>query len=198
MNRNEAAVLLTLLILFIATGCGNIEKTYWPEGKIKSRVPYDRSGKIDGTAYWYYQDGMPQMEADYSGGMLDGTLTRWQENGVKVFEGQYSEGMLNGISIEWNFAGIKILQQTYTDDILNGPFADWYPSGQRLSEGQYLDGYMEGTWVWWDIAGNIMARGEFVGGNGLKKIINPMGREIGTVEYIGNVEQPSPFSIESF
>jgi antitoxin component YwqK of YwqJK toxin-antitoxin module len=171
------------------TGCNSPETSYWPDGKVKSEIPYNAAGRIDGIARWYYQDGQPQVEAVYMNGVLNGHLYRWQENGVKLYEGHYSDGKLEGKSIEWDFAGIKIKEQTYKNGELNGLSTEWYPSGPKLSEGEYKEGFMQGQWLFWDIGGNIMGRADFNHGTGYKSVISPMGKEVGKSYYLNNVEQ---------
>jgi antitoxin component YwqK of YwqJK toxin-antitoxin module len=184
-NKNLSLLVLGLLMIF-SSSCDRTEESYWPEGELKSKISYDRNGKMHGDATWFYQNGKPEAEAQYVHGELHGTMSRWLPNGNKVAEDHYRHGEMHGPSLEWDYKNQKVREQYYKDGKLHGKSSTWHTSGNLREMGEYYEGKLHGTWLYWDVAGNLVGRGEYENGDGYQYLYTPFGTEIGRYRFEDN------------
>jgi uncharacterized protein len=178
--------LLCLLMVYLLSACSHEDKTYWPDGSLKSVIPRNSRGQIEGTAKWWYENGQLMMQAVYHEDSLNGLSQRWHSNGKKQSEETYVMGRRNGNSIEWDAMGHMITRKNYVNDTLEGEATQWYDNGSRQVEGRYLHGNFEGRWLYFDRLENLIGEGTFRQGEGVVKSWNDQGKVIRTAEYKNN------------
>jgi len=74
-----------------------IVKTYYGKGKVSSRVSFV-DNVLEGTSYWYYENGNLKEEKNYSNGKLDGVWRTFYKSGLLESEIHYTDGVLDGVS----------------------------------------------------------------------------------------------------
>lgn len=90
---------LLLLAFFISTfvnAQNGVVKTYFPTGKVESRVSFVKE-ILEGTSFWYYENGNLKTEKNYSNGKLTGISRNYYDSGLIKDETHYLDGVLNGI-----------------------------------------------------------------------------------------------------
>lgn len=176
------------LLLFLAFSCKKVEKASYPNGKLKHEYRYNNSGKMEGEATFWYENGNLMLTAFYSDGKLDGLLVRYREDGSVISEDKYRDGKLNGISLEKNRQNAVLSEKTYVNDTLDGPCKTYDDAGHLLSEGQYSHGWFEGKWTYYDQFGKIIGEGVFEKGAGMMRSVDVDGNIVGTTEIRNNVK----------
>lgn len=181
------AIFLLFFSVFISVSCQKTEKAFYPDGRLKSLIPKDRQGRINGEAKWWYENGSLQIEADYKNNELDGRFTRYFENGMKQSEAGYTRGMQNGLAVEWNINGKVAVEKTYRNDTLDGICRQYDEQGRKIVEGSYKDGFFEGRWLYFNNLGILTGEGNFTRGSGTKQSWNEEGKLIGKAAYRENL-----------
>jgi antitoxin component YwqK of YwqJK toxin-antitoxin module len=208
------SILLGAILLF--SGCSKTERTYHPDGTLKSEIHKD-NGRYNGLATWYYSNGLKQHEVNYVNDTLQGKSTRWYNNGTIHSVEHFKDNHLHGTVETFDMNGKRLSLQTYYLDTLHGPSVEYYTSGQPKIEGQYDKGRFDGRWIYYEDDGYIIGIGEFNKGTGkqrawyrngtLKREVNytdnqKNGREIwynadGTVSQILTYENDEVISTET-
>lgn len=154
----------------------NVEKEYYPDGKIKvvqsylNGVPqgvrreYDEEGNI--TAGYLFDHGKIVGEGIVKeDGLKDGPWKEFYPNGQLKAEGKYSKGIKTGKWVYYYKNGQ--VEQTGSYDKKGRPKGDWvwyYPSGALLREESYLNGLPDGMWTEYAEDGSVIAEGEYIEG----------------------------------
>lgn len=93
--------LLVILFLSINVYAQNgIMKTYHASGKVASRLSFV-DDVMEGTSFWYYENGNIKTEKNYSGGKLNGIVRNFFSNGLIKDETHLVNGVLHGIIREY-------------------------------------------------------------------------------------------------
>jgi protein TonB len=99
--KNMTVFIRAILILFlIATDFlaqSGYVRTYYPNRKIKSRISYV-DDVLDGTSYWFYDNGNLKEEKTYSNGKLHGWIIKYYESGLVREEISVREGIRDGLT----------------------------------------------------------------------------------------------------
>jgi TonB family protein len=88
-----------LLILFFAADFhaqSGIIKTYYPNGKERSRESY-ADDVLEGTSFYFYENGNLKKEITYSGGVVNGWVREFYENGLTKEEFYVDFGVRDGV-----------------------------------------------------------------------------------------------------
>lgn len=72
-------------------------KSYHPNRKIKSKILYV-DDVLDGTSYWYYDDGNLEEEKTYSNGKIHGWIIKYYKSGLIEEEISVREGIRDGLT----------------------------------------------------------------------------------------------------
>ena len=59
-----------------------IKKEYYPNGRLKTEIPYKKDGKINGIAKAYYENGRLKIETPYKDGKANGIAKANYESGT--------------------------------------------------------------------------------------------------------------------
>lgn len=124
-------------------------KTYFPSGKVESRVGFVNE-VLEGTSYWYYDNGNVKFEKNYSNGKLNGLVKSYYKSGLVKEEKRYSNGMLDGVSREYYENGGLAEVKTYEfgqlvnrklisyDDAYIAPLSE-YEAGKKKNRLEFED-----------------------------------------------------------
>jgi len=110
-------------------------RSYYESGNIKSSVNY-KDGKVDGIAYFYYDDEVSTVLAEVKF-LEDKIIDYYQEfydNGAQKAKVEYKDGIADG-AVEF-----------------------YYKTGKIKIEGKYKKGEKDGKWKFYDENGELMSK----------------------------------------
>jgi antitoxin component YwqK of YwqJK toxin-antitoxin module len=168
--------------------CNRPEKSFYPNGQLKFELHKNEQGKLDGVAKFWYDNGKPQLTAEYANGVLNGKLLRYREDGTRLSEDLYKDGKLNGICRQFHYNDNVQSEMPYVNDTLHGHCRHYDDVGMVMIEGIYEHGYYEGTWKWYNRSGQLIGKADFRRGTGLKINYDGSGNENGSAEYMDNLQ----------
>ena len=117
MNRKRTLVAAILLLFVCAVGCSReVEKEYYPNGKLKSVLNY-KKGQLEGIALYYYENGTLKERVNYRKGKRERTGTTYYETGKLKEEITYVNGMRENVKL-YSEDGNLISESIYKDDKL--------------------------------------------------------------------------------
>ncbi len=91
MNMKQ---ILLAVVLVLALGCAReVQKEYYPSGKIKAVLNY-KKGKLEGIAKYYYESGNLKERVNYRKGLRERTGTTYYESGELKAKQTYKNGKL--------------------------------------------------------------------------------------------------------
>ena len=181
-------VVVFLLLLAIGVSCreeGDVRKTYWENGNLKSELRY-KDDELDGRCVWYTANGKPQMEVVYRQNKMNGLLRRWYENGNVMEESWYKDGVQDSVYRAYSLKGLLVEEGYYVDGKLNGDYHRWYENGQVFQEGQFVDDMMDGTWLVFYADGSLAAKADFEKGTGIQTSYEQSGYKCLVTNYVDN------------
>jgi len=92
MKRQITLVAVVLCLSLLAMSCSRqVEKEYYPNGKLKSVLNY-KKGQLEGIALYYYENGNLQERVNYRKGKRERTGTTYYESGKLKEEITYENG----------------------------------------------------------------------------------------------------------
>ena len=117
ITRNRMLTVVALLFFALSVGCSReVEKEYYPSGKLKSVLNY-KKGKLEGIALYYYENGELKERVNYRKGKRERTGTTYYESGKLKEEITYENGMRVNIK-HYGEDGELISESVYKDDKL--------------------------------------------------------------------------------
>ena len=93
--RSKIAIAFLLVFANVFAQSGII-KTYYPNGKERSRESY-ANDILEGTSYFFYENGNLKKEITYSGGVVNGWVKLFYENGLPKEEFYVDYGIRDGV-----------------------------------------------------------------------------------------------------
>jgi len=175
-----------LLFCFLLTGCTEVKREYYDNGKLKSETHY-RFGKETGTTT-YYSLGYPTktMEIEMKRGKRNGNfIERYFNNTLKVVA-FYVDDLVEGKETHFYMSGNRSMEINYTKGIKNGPVTSWYDNGLIKESGFYVNDLFDGDWENYDERGLLIGEGSFKQGTGLQIIYDEMGRLLRETHLVNN------------
>ena len=79
--KNRLSLFFLLVILTFVFGCGKTERNFYSNGKLRSKIEYNFSGKRDGKCIYWYPNGKIKQKKSFIDGKLDRLETNWYKNG---------------------------------------------------------------------------------------------------------------------
>ncbi len=99
LNKKILLVPFTILLLILfnskSIAQNGIVKTYYASGKVASRLSFIKD-VLEGTSYWYYENGNLKEIKNYSGGKLNGIIKSFYSSGLLKEVTHFSQGILDG------------------------------------------------------------------------------------------------------
>jgi uncharacterized protein len=168
-------------------------------------------GKLNGQAIYYYPDGKPQLQGNFTDNVRTGIWKQWNQNGgygIGAFEnekpegkwtfyyedgsvqseGKFHEGVQAGLWTE-----IRENGDTAIGIYLNGfPEGEWncqFKNGKPCYQGSYIKGKREGSWKEWNVIGE-MSQGSYANDKktGNWKFFNQEGIKTMEGNYLDDLE----------
>lgn len=184
----KTAGIALLFLVFGLVSCDNsIKKERWDNGTVKSELRHE-DGQLNGTCKWYYQNGKPQMQADYVDNKLHGRMLRWFDTGTLSEDGWYYDGERDSVWRSYSTNGMLVSETHYSKGKLSGEIKKWYENGQLFMEGQYAEGMMNGSWMIFYDNGNLSSTANYVMGKGTQTGYDETGFKCLTVSYDNNLK----------
>ncbi len=120
--------LLFILTLLSVVTFAETDKSFYPDGTIKSVITY-KDGKKNGVEHAFYADGATLKYAkNYAYGKLHGTQQQYSQNALLIQEESYKHGRLDGRSRFYR-DGLLKREVEYTHGMVDGTYREFYPSG---------------------------------------------------------------------
>ncbi|MCL2168178.1 MAG: toxin-antitoxin system YwqK family antitoxin [Lentimicrobiaceae bacterium] len=184
---NNSSLFITLfLALLLLTGCTQVKREYFDNGRLKSETHY-RFGKETGTTT-YYHHWYPTkiMEMEMKRGKKNGNLIkRYFNNNLELIE-YYKNDLLEGTSTHYYSNGNTSMKINYTKGLKNGPITSWYANGEVKEKGAFINDLFDGQWENYDERGFLNGEGSFVNGTGKRITYDEMGRLQCETNYVNN------------
>jgi antitoxin component YwqK of YwqJK toxin-antitoxin module len=128
----------------------------------------DGKARREGPARSFYDDGGLWLEESYREGQRDGPSLERHRGGAPARAGSYARGQKVGRWTVWAPDGKVEEESTWKDGVLHGPFLVRWRTGALRTTGRYCLGAQCGAW----------------------KTFDEQGKELGTVDYAEQREQP--------
>lgn len=127
-----------------------------------------RNGKPDGLVRTWFENGCPESEMFFLGGLPHGEVTYWHSNGNLKKRGVLRRGKEEGEWSEWHANGQLSSRGTYRGGVMDGLAESWHENGVLRSQMQTSHGEGCGVVRYWHANGNPhrevgMRRGELHG-----------------------------------
>ena len=117
INRKRTLAVVALVFFALSVGCSReVEKEYYPNGKLKSVLNY-KKGQLEGIALYYYENGELKERVNYRKGKRERTGTTYYESGKLKEEITYENGMRVNVKLHGE-DGALISESVYKDDKL--------------------------------------------------------------------------------
>lgn len=142
--KNLFTNLIILLIVSInLTAQNGIIKSYYGPKQLRAKLSF-ANDVLDGTCYWYFENGNLKSEKTYSNGKLHGLVKEFQESGLPSEEYYVNYGIKDGIyksywengalkEVRTYDAGILVKQVTIDFDPFYVPPVDSYAGAANSS-----------------------------------------------------------------
>ncbi len=167
MNQINRLYLLFLIMLgSIFLSCNNMKREFYPDGQVKSEIPYKNSYR-NGEANYYYVNGSKQIMCTYENDRLNGLFKTWYFNGEPERVENYVNDTLHGSALKYFENGKLQMELNYNMGKLNGKYVEYHENGQLKLEGSFLDDFYEGDWAYYNSSGILIGNGKYSKGNGV-------------------------------
>jgi len=175
-----------LLFCFLLTGCTEVKREFYDNGKLKSETHY-RFGKETGTTtYYHHWYPTKTMEVEMKRGKRNGKfIERYFNNNIKVLA-FYKDDLLEGMETHFYMNGSRTMEINYTNGVKNGPVISWYANGVVKESGFYVNDLFDGVWENYDERGFLVGEGSFVQGTGKQVIYDEIGRLQRETNFVNN------------
>ncbi len=113
-------------------------ETYDTLGNLIGKKSY-QNGKIQGKAYFYYDNGQVYEEENYENGLIVGEVRSYYKTGEIQVKKPYiirdSSSVLEGTFYSYYKNGNVKVEATMVDSEENGPFIEYYENGKIQAKG---------------------------------------------------------------
>jgi antitoxin component YwqK of YwqJK toxin-antitoxin module len=123
MKTKLLTMLLLMGVVSIFMGCRETRYTYYGDNptKVKTEVQFDKnSGKADGYAKTYYENGRIKEEGNFKQGKKHGDFKGYNKNGSLKEECSYKDDKRHGKRRVWHDDGSLFVDENYKDGERDG------------------------------------------------------------------------------
>ena len=110
-------------ILPILVSCGKIDREYYANGNLKSKVELNKEGEINGVKTVYYEDKKVQSIEHYTRNVKNGEFIRYYPNGNIQMTLWYNGGKKDSTLKTYYNDGKLQYTYNYVNDKINGYFS---------------------------------------------------------------------------
>ncbi len=125
----------------------------------REQVCYDSESNKHGWWLTWFQNGRPNLEAQYERGQRHGLYREWHEGGDHAkTEAQYLNNELDGLKRTWFADGERETEVEYSAGLKNGDYRKFYSNGNPEFETQFVNNVENGTRTEFDESGTPTTR----------------------------------------
>lgn len=110
---------------------------------------YYKSQPFNGYSLKYHANGTLAEKLGFYSGKREGVAKRWSQNGMLRVEWHYKQNRLTGSYRSWWENGVLGSEANYDNGKMNGVEKKWYRSGQLAKERQLVEGQEKGLQKGW-------------------------------------------------
>ncbi len=141
-----------------------VQKTFYPNGQIKTLITY-RNGLLDGQKAFWSSQGELLEEAYYQNGDLEGRYYQRLQDGTEIIS-QYRHHRLHGLEQAFypnpgSDVKVKAREATYADGLLDGELALYNREGIKVASSLYKQGKRDGLSTIYATDGRVMMTAEY-------------------------------------
>jgi len=193
------------LAVSILISCGKVDREYYPNGNLKSKIELNRNGEINGLKTVYYENKQIQSIEHYSKNIENGEFRKYFSNGNIEITLWYKNGIKDGTLNAFYQNGRLWYTYSYANDRIDGYYREYYNKGSkkeiRLYEKDSLLYY-----ELFDSLGNFTKdfrkitidckSDTIILGNAFRALIELKGPKIGKIEYSAVDALPSELKVK--
>jgi len=128
---------------FVNSKKTGIWETFFPNNKLKSRIPYTNN-RQDGYAVQYYDNGNIKEEGTWKNNRWVGDYKLYHENGQVQQDFKFNAGgVREGIQTYYNESGQKIIEGNWAQGKETGELKEFYDNGELKSEKNFNNGSLD-------------------------------------------------------
>jgi hypothetical protein len=117
-----------------ALDTGNIQKYYYPDGKLYMEIEVINDSIPHGLSKEYFKNGQLFQEIQYSKGLKHGLYKRYYEDGKVSLEVQYDNGRRHGIEKKYRKDGKLAYEAPYYQDHPTIGLKEYYTDGTLVNK----------------------------------------------------------------
>jgi hypothetical protein len=193
------------LAVSILISCGKIDRQYYPNGNLKSKIELNRNGEINGLKTVYYDNKQVQSIEHYNKNVKNGEFKKYYTNGNTEIVLSYKNGIKDGSLKAYYQDGKLWYIYYYSDDKINGYYREYFNSGNK-KEIRLYDKDSLLYYELYDSLGNftkdfrkitIECKSDTIMlGNAFKAVIELKGPKKGKIEYAAANALPSELKVK--
>lgn len=181
--------ILTIIVLTFATSCTKVEKSYYPNGRLESKIGY-RSGKEHGkTIYYNDYTQLPVLVVEMRKGKKEGKLYRYFPYGQLKSEENYVNDLLDGAETIYDAKGYPLSETHFVKGVKNGSYTTWHDRNMIKEKGSFKDDKFDGEWEYYDERGFMVGEGSFENGTGFITAYDQLGNLQRRTHYVDNMKE---------
>ncbi len=136
-------------------------KTWWMNGRLKSRGEYKNGKKIGKWVNYFEVRGDISSRGHYRQGILHGVWEEWWPKFIRKAKGQFQNGKPGGTWHYWDRAERLIKKSTCWEDVKWGSIEEYYPSGRLKKIHSCLFGKISGQYKEYYPDSSLKLKGEY-------------------------------------
>jgi len=147
-------VCIIYLLIFFVISCANVQKKYYPDGKLSEEYRL-KDGRVDGEKKDFYPDGKIKSITNYlAGEIMDSTI--YYATGQKGAIFKFKNGKINGSVMTYYSNGNPCLIENYKSGKLNGELKYYSDRGSLSQFFLYINDSVVYVKVYDSITGKII------------------------------------------
>lgn len=183
----KTTFILLIISILAFSSCTKVEKTYHPNGALKSEISYCWN-KEHGITRYYHNNGRKELEVTMKHGKREGKLMRWYNGGQIESISYYKNDSLNGVQTNFDRMGRKMTAITYKNGKKHGSYTSWHDGEIVKEQGFFADDLYDGDWEYFDKRGFPVGEAHYERGSGTLTGYDPHGNILRTTSYQNNMK----------
>jgi antitoxin component YwqK of YwqJK toxin-antitoxin module len=117
---------------------------YDEEGKLYAKGVFE--GTLRDSTWNFFSGELLVQTENYRSGRKEGRATGFDQNGKIVWEKEWKNDVADGKAVEYYPTGIKRSELSYAGGVKNGPARFYDENGGLSTDGSYTDDLSDGVW----------------------------------------------------
>jgi antitoxin component YwqK of YwqJK toxin-antitoxin module len=139
-----------------------IYKIFHKDGGYLYETGNYKNGKLNGTVYYYYEDGKVKKEIPFVNGKRDGIVTKYYPNGNIQYVEQYKDGKICCQAKDYYESGKLKIITNYKNGKIDSTYTYFFENGNIKSKVNYNEGKRDGEAVLYYENGNLKEKSLFI------------------------------------